>query len=40
MKEFENVLNDLPGHGKTCPPKKFIGGGSDYKPGEPFRTCF
>jgi hypothetical protein len=23
MKKFENVLNDLPGHGKTSPPKKF-----------------
>ncbi len=23
MKKFENVPNDLPGHGKTSPPKKF-----------------
>ncbi len=25
MKEFENVPNDLPGHGKTSPPKKAAG---------------
>ncbi len=23
MKKFENVINDLPGPGKTSPPKKF-----------------
>ena len=43
MKKFENVLNDLPGHGKTSPPKKFTmnrGEGAITSPENPLELVF